>query len=116
MKHKWEQTSGLNYRCTRCLEMGGVSADWCDSDGVLKDIARIANRNDCKGKPRKSRVAPKLIFTRRQLLVVTNNHGGYLSGSCALCGSCGWLNNIEHTAGCLLADPKVKKVQLKGIK
>lgn len=117
MKHKWEQTSGMNYRCTRCLEQDGVESDWCDSDGLAKDIKRIADRNDCKGKKRKRKSTKKLKmeYTRRELLVVNNNHGGYLSGHCFLCGSCGWLDKIEHAAGCVLSDPKVKKVKFVGI-
>lgn len=116
MKHKWEQTCGLNYRCTRCLEMDGVTSDQMDSVGLNRDLARIAYRNDCKGKRRKSRKPPKLEYKRRELFVVTENHGGYLSGHCALCGSFGWEGDIDHHASCILADPKVKRVKLKGLK
>ena len=118
MKHKWQQTSGLNYRCLRCNEMDGVTSDYMDSDGLSKDIARIGQRNDCKGVPkkRKSKRKPKTEYTRRELLHVTENHGGYLAGSCSLCGDCGWLDQIEHRPGCILADPKVVKVKLVGVK
>ena len=116
MKHKWKQTSGMNYRCERCKEMDGVSADWCDADGMNAELTRIAYRNDCKGRRRTSRKKPKLVFTRRELFVARESHGGYLSGSCVLCGSSGWEGEIDHNAGCILADPDVKRVQLKGIK
>ena len=113
MKHKWEQTSGMSYRCKRCLEMDSVSSDWCDSFGINADLNRIALRNDCRGKRRKSRAKPKLEYTRRELLIVRENHGGYLAGSCSLCGSSGWIDQIEHHASCILYDPKIVKVKLK---
>lgn len=116
MKHQWEQTSGMNYRCKRCKEMDHVSVDWCDSDGVLQEIARIATRKDCRGRRRKSQAAPKLEYTRRELLIVRENHGGYLGGSCSLCGSSGWVNQIEHHRDCILADPNVISVKLVGVK
>ncbi len=77
---------------------------------------RIASRNDCPGKRRKRKKKPKLLFKRQELIIVTEDHGGYEAGMCVLCGSSGWIDNIEHRAGCLLADPEVKEVQLVGIK
>jgi len=115
-KHKWEQMSGFSYRCKECLTIDGVRADWCDTDGISKEMKRITDRNDCRGKKRKSRKKPKLIFTRRELLKVTDNHGGHLSGYCTLCGSCGWIDDIDHHAGCILADPSVTKVRLEAVK
>lgn len=112
MKHKWEQTSGMNYRCSRCKEMDSVQADWCDAGGVNAELARIAYRNDCKGVRRKSRAKPKVMFSRRELFKAEQNHGGYLSGSCALCGNSGWDGQIEHHKKCVLVDPDVTHVKL----
>jgi len=50
--------------------------------------------------------------TRTELLVVTEDHGGYLGGYCALCGDCGWINDIKHKSGCLLKDPGVTHVRM----
>ena len=43
-----------------------------------------------------------MLKSRKELMVVTENHGGYLSGLCALCGDSGWIDEIEHKPGCLL--------------
>ena len=37
-------------RCEVCKEISMCSADWCDSDGIIKWMEKTAKRNDCKGK------------------------------------------------------------------
>lgn len=50
--------------------------------------------------------------TRKELMVTTEDHGGYLSGHCALCGDCGWLDSIKHKKNCLLRDPGITHVRM----
>lgn len=116
MEHKWEQTSGFSYRCSRCKAMDDVGADWCDTNGITKEVERIAARDDCPGRRRKARRKPKLVYTRDELLVVDDNHGGHLGGHCQLCGSSGWLDSIDHHEGCILADPTVTKVRIEAVR
>jgi hypothetical protein len=58
---------------------------------------------------------PKTVFTRRELFIVTENHGGFLAGHCALCGYCGWLDNIKHKPNCIFANKKVTGVKMEGV-
>lgn len=36
------------------------------------------------------------------LIRVLENHGGYKSGICIVCGATGWLESLKHTSDCLV--------------
>jgi hypothetical protein len=36
------------------------------------------------------------------LIVVTENHGGYLGTQCLICGACGWQNKWQHEKNCIV--------------
>lgn len=50
MKHKWKRFGDGTYRCTKCKELASCTADWCDTDGIIKWFQKTAKRNDCSGK------------------------------------------------------------------
>lgn len=37
---------------------------------------------------------------RENMIVCTEDHGGYKSGFCAVCNASGWLSKLEHKKGC----------------
>lgn len=41
-----------------------------------------------------------MIANKRDLLIVTGDHGGYAEGFCAICKESGWLDDIRHKDGC----------------
>lgn len=57
-----------------------------------------------------------MLKTRKELMIVDNNHGGYLAGHCALCGDPGWIGKIAHKLDCLLRDPGVTHVRMTAIR
>jgi hypothetical protein len=36
---------------------------------------------------------PKISIPADKVVIVTENHGGYLGGKCLACGASGWLDN-----------------------
>jgi hypothetical protein len=52
----------------------------------------------------RSRMKRILNIDPRKLLIVTENHGGYLGIRCALCDAAGWDGKIEHERKCLIKD------------
>ncbi len=76
-------------------------------------------RDDCKGSPVKKPAVTRRTTTvksHKELMVVDENHGGYLAGHCAVCGDLGWINNIKHKKSCLLRDPGVTHVRMNPVK
>lgn len=54
-----------------------------------------------------------IVAEKEQLIIVTSNDGGYLSGRCALCNEYGGINcdpRIQHKENCPLKDPNVNDV------
>jgi hypothetical protein len=62
-------------------------------------------------------VMPKVLIEANKVVQVTENHGGYLGGSCLACGQMGWLdangypwrvrkkvmsNRLIHTKNCVM--------------
>ncbi len=98
MKHKWEET------------------DNCDTDGLVAETIRVEARDDCKGVPKQRRaLAVKSLYGRKELLTVTGDHGGFLSGHCDVCGDSGWLSDIKHKRNCVLLDPGITHVRMTGV-
>lgn len=51
---------------------------------------------------------------RKDFLVVSDNHGGYVSGYCFVCGAQGWLDSLQHKEDCPVGLPvPVKKKTTK---
>lgn len=42
----------------------------------------------------------KVEIEASKLLVVTENHGGYLGGQCLWCGAVGWMDRLAHKPEC----------------
>ncbi len=42
-------------------------------------------------------------ISARRLIIVDENHGGYLSGHCLMCGRAGWTDQIVHARDCSVA-------------
>ena len=40
-----------------------------------------------------------------KLIITLENHGGYKSGKCVVCGQHGWIDKIEHEQDCPVAEP-----------
>ncbi len=40
---------------------------------------------------------------RKNMLIVTEDHGGYMAGFCAICGVAGWIDSIKHKKDCPVA-------------
>lgn len=53
-----------------------------------------------------------IMKTRKELMVVDENHGRCSAGHCAVCGCAGWLDKLEHTQCCPLRDPGVTHVRM----
>lgn len=49
---------------------------------------------------------------RTDLIVITEDHGGYKGGFCVICKQCGWIGKIEHKKGCPV-DSKKKYLEVK---
>lgn len=45
---------------------------------------------------------PMVTVPATTLVVVTGNHGGYLSTKCLICGECGWQNRWKHKPECVV--------------
>lgn len=116
MKHNWESISNLSYQCGACGVLDHLAAD---SDGLVREVERIDARDDCQGSPVKKPAKTRTTTTmksRKELMVVDEDHGGYLAGHCAVCGDLGWISNIKHKTSCLLRDPGVTHVRMTAVK
>lgn len=116
MKHKWVNASGFTFQCSICKDFDDISADPCDTDGIAKEMERIINRVDCPGKKKKRKVKTKTKYSRNDLLLVTEDHGGYEAGICVLCKATGWIDEIKHKPSCPLSDTKVNVLEVNDVR
>ena len=50
---------------------------------------------------------------KEKLIVVTENHGGYLSGYCSVCGVRGWLDELKHKDDCPIIPNRNQLIEIK---
>lgn len=115
-KHDWKSSCGFAYRCKECGCSDNLGADPLDSTGIVAEIERMTSRQDCPGrpKPREDRVvAVKTTYSREDLMMVIEDHGGYVVEQCVLCRRSGWAGEIQHGLNCVLRDKTVKGVKME---
>lgn len=52
---------------------------------------------------------PRVLVPITKLVVVSENHGGYLGGTCVACGANGWMDRLVHKPGCAVGKVLGKK-------
>lgn len=43
---------------------------------------------------------PRVLVPITKLVVVSENHGGYLGAECVVCDAKGWMDRLEHKPSC----------------
>lgn len=58
---------------------------------------------------------PRVLVPITKLVVVSSDHGGYLGGTCMMCGANGWMDRLVHTPSCVVGKALgEKRVVYKG--
>jgi hypothetical protein len=93
-----------NHDSTACM-----AAAWFGTQGCGEAIERVFGAK-VKEPNMESKADTQVKVTAHLLVVVTDDHGGYRSVKCVICGSCGWEGQLKHEPDCVVGKALAQEV------